>query len=203
VPTLLGESQRPYSEEIVMTPLYALWLPILVSAVIVYVVSTIIHMALPWHKSDYLKLPNEDKVMDALRPLAIPPGDYVVPRPASMKDMKSPEYVEKRAKGPVMVLTVIPPGPVAMGKHLVMWFIYSLVVGFFAGYVAAHALPPGTAYPEVFRFVGATAFMGYALAIWQMSIWYGRKWSTTIKTTIDGLIYALLTAGTFGWLWPH
>ncbi len=186
-----------------MTPLYALWLPILVSAVIVYVVSTIIHMALPWHKSDCSKLPNEDKVMDALRPMAISPGDYVMPRPASMKDMKSPQYLEKRTKGPVMVLTVLPNGPVTMGKHLVMWFIYSLVVGFFSAYVTAHALPPGAAYPVVFQLVGATAFMGYALAIWQMSIWYGRKWSTTIKTTIDGLIYALLTAGTFGWLWPH
>jgi uncharacterized membrane protein YeaQ/YmgE (transglycosylase-associated protein family) len=126
-----------------------------------------------------------------------------MPRPASMKDMKSPEYAEKRTRGPVIVLTVIPSGPVAMGKHLVMWFIYSLVAGFVAAYVAADALPPGAAYPAVFRLVGATAFAGYALAIWQMSIWYHRKWSTTIKTTIDGLFYALLTAGTFGWLWPH
>jgi len=187
-----------------MTPLYALWLPILVSAVLVYIVSTIIHMALPgWHKNDCPKVPNEDKVMDALRPLAIPPGDYVMPRPADMKDMKSPEYIEKRMKGPVMIFTVLPGGPVSMGKPLVLWFIYSLVVGFFAAYVASHALPPGAPYPTVFRMVGATAFVGYALALWQMSIWWGRKWSTTIRTTIDGLIYALLTGGTFGWLWPH
>jgi hypothetical protein len=186
-----------------MAPLYVLWLPILVSAVIVYIVSTIIHMLLPWHKDDYPKLANEDQVMDALRPLALPPGDYVVPRPASLKDINTPEYQAKRTKGPVVILTVIPPGPVAMGKNLVMWFAYSIVVGFFAAYVAAHALPPGAPYPAVFQLVGASAFMGYALAIWQMSIWYNRKWSTTIKTTIDGLIYALLTAGTFGWLWPR
>ena len=187
-----------------MTPLYALWLPILVSAVLVYIASTIIHMALPWwHKTDYPKLPNEDKVMDALRPFAIPPGDYVMPRPANMQEMKSPEYLEKRTKGPVMIFTVLPSGPVTMAKHLVMWFIYSLVVGLFAAYIAAHALPPGATYPTVFRMVGATAFAGYALALWQMSIWWGRKWSTTIKNTIDGLLYALLTAGTFGWLWPH
>jgi hypothetical protein len=36
-----------------------------------------------------------------------------------------------------------------------------------------------------------------------MSIWYSRAWINTIKSTIDGLIYALLTAGTFGWLWPR
>jgi len=187
-----------------MTPLYALWLPILVSAVLVYIASTIIHMALPgWHKKDCPKVPNEDKVMEALRPLAIPPGDYVMPRPADMKDMKSSEYIEKRTKGPVMIFTVLPGGPVSMRKPLVLWFIYSLVVGFFAAYIAAHALPPGAPYPTVFRIVGATAFVGYALALWQMSIWWGRKWSTTIRTTIDGLIYALLTGGTFGWLWPH
>jgi quinol-cytochrome oxidoreductase complex cytochrome b subunit len=55
----------------------------------------------------------------------------------------------------------------------------------------------------VFRFVGATAFMGYSLALWQMSIWYRRGWMLTIKSTIDGVIYAGLTAGIFGWLWPR
>ena len=66
-----------------MTALPALWLPILLSSVIVFVVSSVIHMALPWHKSDYPPIPNEDKVMDALRPFAIPPGDYMVPRPTT------------------------------------------------------------------------------------------------------------------------
>jgi hypothetical protein len=186
-----------------MTPLIALWLPILVSAVLVYIASTIIHMALPWHRDDYPKLPNETQALDAMRPLAIPPGDYMMPRPDSMKDLKSPEFVEKRTRGPVVIMTVLPSGPIAMAKHLVMWFAYSIVVGFFAAYLAAHTLPPGTPYPSVFRVVGCAAFMAYALALWQMSIWYGRKWSTTIKSTIDGLVYALLTAGTFGWLWPH
>jgi hypothetical protein len=55
----------------------------------------------------------------------------------------------------------------------------------------------------VFRFAGTTAFIGYSVALWQMSIWYRRAWSTTIKATVDGLIYALLTAGVFGWLWPR
>jgi hypothetical protein len=187
-----------------MTPLSALWLPILVSAVLVYVVSTIIHMALQWwHNTDYPKVPNEEKVMEALRPFALPPGDYMMPRPASMQECKTPEFIEKRTKGPVMIFTVLPGGPINMAKPLVLWFIYSLVVGFFAAYVAAHTLAPGTPYPVVFRIAGTTAFAGYALALWQTSIWYGRQWNTTIRYTIDGLIYALLTGGTFGWLWPH
>src|ERR1039457_4595121 len=112
------------SPEVIMTGLHALWLPILLSAVLVFVMSSIIHMVSPWHKGDYPKMPNEDKVMDALRPLAIPPGDYMVPRPADMKDMKSTEFAEKMNKGPVMVLTVMPNGPMAMGKTFVLWFIY-------------------------------------------------------------------------------
>jgi len=186
-----------------MTALHLLWLPILLSSVIVFVVSSIIHMALPWHKSDYPKVTNEDRVMDALRPLAIPPGDYMITRPSSREDMRSPEFAEKMRKGPVMMLTVMPNGPMSMGKNLVLWFLYSVVVGLLAAYVAGRALPVGAAYLHVFRFVGVTAFVGYSLALWQMSIWYRRAWSATIKATVDGLIYALLTAGTFGWLWPR
>jgi len=186
-----------------MTGLEGLWLPILLSAVIVFVASSILHTVLPWHHSDYPKMPNEDKVMEALRPLAIPPGDYMVPRPSTRADMRSPEFLDKMKKGPVMVVTVMPAGPFSMGRNLVLWFFYCVVVTLFSAYITGRALPAGAHYLQVFRFVGATAFMGYSLALWQMSIWYRRAWSTTIKATIDGLIYALLTAGTFGWLWPR
>ncbi len=185
-----------------MTGLAALWLPILLSAVVVFIVSSIIHMVLPWHKSDYPKMVNEDKVMEALRPLAIPPGDYFIPRPANTRDMRSPEFIEKMNKGPVMIFTVLPNGPARMARNLILWFAYSAVVGFFAAYIAGRALPAGSGYLQVFRFAGASAFLGYSAALWQMSIWYGRSWNSTIKATVDGLIYALLTAGIFGWLWP-
>jgi hypothetical protein len=186
-----------------MTGLSVLWLPILLSSVIVFFVSSLIHMLSPWHKGDYPRMPDEDRVMDALRPFSIPPGDYMTPRPTSRADLRSPAFAEKLAKGPVMVLTVLPNGPMSMGQNLVLWFIYAAVVGTFAGYIAGRALAPGASYLSVFRFVGATAFIGYSAALWQMSIWYRRSWLTTFKATVDGLIYALLTAGTFGWLWPR
>ena len=186
-----------------MTGLSALWLPILLSSVIVFVASSIIHMVLPWHKTDYPKVPDEDRVRNALRPFAIPPGDYMVPRCDDTKELRTPEFAEKLNQGPVIVMTVLPNGQWSMGRNLGLWFLYCAVVGVFAAYVAGRALPAGASYAHVFQFVGATAFIGYALALWQMSIWYRRAWSTTIKATIDGLIYALLTAGTFGWLWPH
>lgn len=186
-----------------MTALHLLWLPILVSAVFVFLASSVIHMLSPWHKSDYPKLPDEDKVMAALRPFALPPGDYMVPRPASRKDVGSPEFAEKLKNGPVMVVTVMPNGPFSMGRNLALWFVYCLVVGVFAAYIAGRALPVGEPYLHVYRFAGATAFIGYSLALWQMSIWYRRSWTTTIKATVDGLIYGLLTGGVFGWLWPR
>src|SRR5262245_24964586 len=186
-----------------MTGLDALWLPILLSAVIVFVASSIIHMGPFWHRGDYPPVPNQDKVQDALRPFAIPPGDYMLPRASNMKEMRTPEHMEKLNKGPVMVLTVMPNGMGSMAKNLVQWFIYLLVVSFFAAYIGSRALPPGTEYPRVFQLVGAAAFVGYALALLQTSIWYRRAWSVTFKSVFDGLIYGLLTGGTFGWLWPH
>jgi hypothetical protein len=185
-----------------MTALSSLWLPVLLSSVIVFVASSVIHMGPFWHRSDFPKLPNEDRLMDAVRPLGIPPGDYMVPRP-SPAEMSSPQFAEKIARGPVLLLTVMPNAMPSMKRNLLLWFDYCVVVGFFAAYVASRALAPGADYLRVFQFVGATSFIGYSLALWQLSIWYRRAWSMTIKSTVDGLIYSLLTAGTFGWLWPR
>lgn len=186
-----------------MTALTALWLPILLSAVFVFIASSIIHMLPLWHKSDYPAVPNQDQAADAIRPLSIPPGEYMLPRAKNMAEMKTPEFMERFKRGPVMILTVLPNQMASMGKPLVLWFLYSVVVSYFAAYIAGRALAPGAHYLEVFRFAGATAFIAYAAALWQMSIWFHRPWSMTIKSTFDGLIYALLTAGVFGWLWPN
>lgn len=185
-----------------MVPVTALWLPILVAAVLVFVVSSIIHMMLPYHESDFRKLPREDDVMDALRQFNIPAGDYLVPCPESRRDLRSAEFIAKRDRGPVVVMTTWPSGATGMAASLTMWFVYALVVGIFAGYLAGVALGPGAPYLAVFRFTGTVAFAGYSLALMQNSIWYRRGWGFTLKSMFDGLIYALLTAGAFGWLWP-
>lgn len=186
-----------------MVPLTSLLVPILVSAVIVFVASSIIHMLLRYHWSDVDTVPNEAGVMESLRRFNIPPGNYMMPRPVSPKDMKDPAFEEKRKQGPVALLTVLPAGPISMGKNLAQWFVYCAVIALFAGYVASRTLPPGALYLAVFRVVGTVAFIGFAGGLWQESVWWSRKWSTTLKATIDALIYALLVAGTFGWLWPR
>jgi len=189
--------------EVRMVPLVSLWLPIVLSAVIVFVVSSFIHMVLPFHKGDMRKVPREDEVMAALRPFKIPPGDYGLPLAGSMADMKSPEFLKKMNDGPVIFMTVVPSGPSSMGKSLVLWFLYAIIVSVFAAYIAGRALGPDANYLQVFRFAGCTAFTGYSLALLQQSIWYQRNWGTTLRSMFDGLIYGLLTAGTFGWLWPR
>lgn len=186
-----------------MVPVMSLWIPILVSAVIVFVASAIIHMVLPFHRNDLRRVPKEDEVQDALRRFNLPPGDYMVPRAGSSADMKNPQFIEKMKKGPVLMMTVMPPGPPSMATSLVLWFLNAIVVGIFAAYIAGRAVGPGGDYLQVFRFAGATAFLGYAFALLHDSIWFKRGWGMTLKFLGDGLLYGLLTGGTFGWLWPR
>ena len=186
-----------------MVPLSAVWLPILLSAVIVFVASSIMHMVLAYHKSDYRKLPDEDRVTDALRSAGATPGRVYSFPYYSFKEMKSAPVVEKLKRGPVGLLTVLPSGPPAMGRNLLQWFLYCIVIDIFAAYLASRTLAPGTAYLEVFRIVGTAAFLGFGAAHAQESIWAGRSWIVTFKHIFDSLIFALLTAGVFGWLWPR
>jgi hypothetical protein len=186
-----------------MVSLGALWLPILLSAVFVFIVSSIIHMVLKYHASDYRKLPNEDAVRAAVRAGSPPPGQYVTPHVADFKLMDTPEVKQKFVEGPVAVMYVRKPGETGMGPALVNWFLFSLVVSFFVAYITCHVLGPGTEYLQVFRVVGATAFLAYAAGQVPAAIWMGKPWSLALKEIFDGLVYGLVTAGTFGWLWPR
>ena len=185
-----------------MVGLMSLWLPILLSAVAVFVVSSIIHMLLPYHRSDYRTLADDDGVRAALRPFAIPPGDYVVPGVAPGEKWDSPARLEKLKEGPALMMTVFPNAVPAMGGQLALWFLYGLVVALVAGYVVGGLVGPGADYMLVHRYVATVAFAGYGLALLQNSIWYKRSWSTTVKSLCDALIYGLVTGGVFGWLWP-
>ena len=185
-----------------MNILAALWLPTLLSAVIVFVASSIMHTLLPYHRSDYQKLPDEDKVLPVLRGAGLKRGLYIFPF-ATHKEMKSPAVIEKYNQGPVGMMTIAPNGPPVMPKFLGLWFGYCLLVSFFVAYLAAHTVAPGAYYLRVFRVVGTAAFLAYGLGHLSDGIWKNQTFSFTIKEVIDGLVYALLTAGTFGWLWPR
>ena len=187
-----------------MSILATLWQPIILSAVFVFVLSAIIHMVLKYHNSDYAPLPNEDAVRAAIRSGNPAPGRlYVFPYAPGMKEMESPEMKQKFAEGPVGLLTLRRPGPVSMAPSLTQWFLFTLMVSIFVSYVAAHALPPDAQYLRIFRIVGVTAFLTYAVGQLPAAIWMGKPWPVAAKEVFDGLLYALVTAGTFGWLWPR
>jgi len=186
-----------------MITLIALWLPILLSTVAVFFASFLMHMVLTYHRSDYRKLPDEDRVMDALHNAGVVPGpNYYFPY-FPFKEMKSPAAVERLKRGPVGFLTVLPSGPPNMRKNLSQWFVYCAVISLVAAYMAAETLGPGTGFQDVFFVVSITAFLGYGAAHAQESIWGGRSWIVTLKHIFDSVIFAVLTAAVFGWLWPQ
>ncbi len=185
-----------------MVTLGELWLPILVSAVLVFVASAIIHMVLKYHNSDYTRLPNEDAVRAAIRAGNPAPAQYVIPYCTDMKEMEKPEVKQKYVEGPVAVLNLLRPGLPNMGKSLSQWFLFILVVSLFIAYIAAHAIPRGAEYLHVFRIVGAIGFLVYGMGQFPGAIWMGKPWRIALKEMVDGLVYGLVTAGTFGWLWP-
>lgn len=184
-----------------MTPFTSLLLPIVLSAVAVFLLPMLIHMT-PWHRSDYVRLPDEEGVMQALRGFRIPPNDYMVPYPGTGKEMQSPEYDAKRDAGPVMVLTVLPNGPWKIGRIMGQWFLFTLVISACMALVVGTILPPGGSRHAVFHHVAVISLLTYAMGAAPLSIWYDRKWSTTFRNGADSLLYALATGWIFMALWP-
>jgi hypothetical protein len=186
-----------------MVTLGALWLPILLSAVLVFFVSFLVHMVLRYHASDYNPLPNEDAVRAAIRAGNPPPRQYIIPYCANPKDMERTEIKQKFIEGPVGVLNLKAPAAPTMGPMLIQWFVFVLVVSLCVAYVACHTIDPGATYMDVFGMVGAVGFLAYAAGTVPAAIWMGKPWSVEVKEIFDGLLYGLVTAGTFGWLWPR
>jgi len=185
-----------------MVSITSLALPILLSAVFVFIASSVIHMVLKYHSKDFSGVPDEEGLMEAFRRTKVAPGDYCMPYAGSMEAMKSKEFCDKFAKGPVVTMTVSAGGTMNMGGQLGQWFLYTVVISLFTAYLTGRVLQGGAHYLDVFRVAGTVAFMGYAMALPPFSIWYKRNWGTTLRSMVDGLLYSLLTAGTFGWLWP-
>jgi hypothetical protein len=180
-----------------------LWLPILLSAVAVFLASSLIHMVVKWHASDYRALPNEDEVRAAVRKGSPAPGQYVLPHCADMKDMQTPAMLQKYQEGPVAMVVISPNGVPGIGASLAKWFVFSVVVAFMAAYLASRTMAPGTHYLQVFRVVGAVSFLAYGFGNVPQAIWMGKPWSIVLKDLADALIYGLLSGGVFGWLWPR
>jgi hypothetical protein len=186
-----------------MNALVTLWLPILLSAVVVFVISSLIHMLLNWHASDYGTFENEDAVRDAIRASNAAPGRYVIPRCKDMKDMASDAMKMKYAEGPVGHITLLPNGQPSMGKYLGMWFLWALVIAVVTGFIVSQIfdLNPARA-RAVAKLVGAITFIAHGFGTVTESIWSGRPWSQSVKYLVDAALYGVGSAAVFYWLWP-
>ena len=176
-----------------------LWLPVLVSAVVVFVMSALVWTVLPWHKKDYAKLGDEDAASAAMKGSA--PGSYVLPHVADPAEFKQESVKQRYEQGPNAFITIVPNGTPNMGPKLGLSFLFNVLVGIICAYLLSRFLDPSAPYLEVFRLTGTTAFIAYGVAYFQESIWFGRPWSLLAKNLFDALLYGLLTGGVFGWLY--
>jgi hypothetical protein len=183
-----------------MLSVWQVWLPILGSAIGVFVASSLVHMVLKCHNSDYRKLSNEDEARALLRPAT--PGMYFVPHCADMKELQKPENIQKFVEGPVAMITIRPSGKPSMGKPLMQWFLLNLFVSVIAGYVATKMVVPGASFLAVCRPISTITFMSYAAGSLSAGIWTGRSWPSVMKELGDAAIYAAVAACIFAWLWP-
>ena len=169
-----------------MVLIHELWLPILVSTVLVFAASNLVWMVLPHHKSDTRALPDESAVLDALGKQGLRPGLYRFPWARSMAEMKDPAFVAKLDKGPVGFVTVTPSGPFSMGRAMGLWIAYLVVIGACVAYLTGRVLPPGAHYLEVFRVAGTVAFLAYSGAQLPAAIWWGKPLGVAFKEILDG-----------------
>lgn len=186
-----------------MVHVYELWLPILISAALVFVMSSIIWMVFPWHRKDVSGGPDEASLLDALRRNKLAPGQYLVPHASDPLVRKSEEFQKKMAEGPVALITIYRPGRMEMGPLLTKWFIFLLVINASIAYLAGITMPVGSSYMQVFRMVGTAAFLAYGGAHAIYGIFWGRPWRVVWLDMMDAFIYACLIAGAFAWRWPR
>jgi hypothetical protein len=185
-----------------MNVITQLWMPILATAVLIFIASSLIHMVFKWHNSDYRQLGNEDAVRAALGANQPGPGQYIVPYCADMKEMQGEAMMKKYIDGPVAWITVLKNGAPNMGKSLALWFVYTLLIAAFAGWLAMQSYGAGANSRLAAHLVGMVSFLAYASGSVQLGIWMGKPWASVAKDVLDGAIYGTISALVFMWLWP-
>ncbi|MBI3712900.1 MAG: hypothetical protein HY253_08055 [Burkholderiales bacterium] len=182
--------------------LLQLWLPILATAVAVFVASSLIHMVFKWHNSEYRALPNEDEVRRALGNSDLTPGMYATPHCTDMKDMEGDAIQQQFREGPVAFITMRAPGAPEMGKYLAQWFLSNIAIAALCAFVAAQNFAAHHDAHQAGHMAGIVAMIAYGTGTIHESIWMGRPWSATMKNLLDALIYGVATALVFWQLWP-
>ena len=198
--------------------LLSLWLPILLSAAAVWIVSTIFGMPFLHHKNDWIGLPpappaphggSEDAFMDFIRTSGIKPGNYLFPDFRTREAMESEKVGKALKEGPVGHLSVWQP-PLSMGGKLAATFIVYLVVSTLIAYLASVTLPPPLktaggegGFAKVFQVVGTAGILAYSFSFIPSAIWFGAYKRAIVMSIIDGIVFGAITGAIFAWRWPH
>jgi hypothetical protein len=183
-------------------PFLSLWLPVVVAAVVVWIVSALIWMLLGYHAADFRKLPDEERLRALYSSGKVAPGQYVTPYWQDAKGRDDKEFMKRFDEGPVALLVVGRNGAPNMGRNMLLSFCFYFVVSFVVAYIARHTLQFGQDGHTVMRVTATIAIAIYALAGVPDSIWFYRPWSVTLKNGFDGVIYGLITGVIFMLLWP-
>ena len=185
-----------------MHAILQLWLPIVATAVLIFIASSLIHMVFKWHNKEYGQFSNEDEIRAAINAGKPAIGQYVLPHCLDMKDMQNEAMQHKFLEGPIGFITLRPNGPPKMGGSLLKWFIFSLALAAFCAVLAVQVLGLEADSHRAGHLIGMTSFLAYSAGSVQQGIWMGKPWSSVAKDILDGFIYGTISALTFMWLWP-
>ncbi|MDF1808105.1 MAG: hypothetical protein P1U42_00260 [Phycisphaerales bacterium] len=188
-----------------MVPLTDLILAILIASVAVFFASSMMWMVLPHHRKDFKFLEEKESgYIDAIKNLDIKPGLYMYPgcdHSKSQSDERKNAIKERWDAGPWGVLTVYPGKP-NFGMNLLKTFLTFLVITIFVAYITGIGVAPGADYMHVFRIAGTTAILGHCMGGLCGSFFMGKPTRFIITDFIDGIVYALVTAGIIASMWP-
>jgi hypothetical protein len=178
-----------------------LWLPILIAAVCVFFASSIIWMLLPYHKKDIQFLPNEQELTGKVSEMNITPGLYMFPNCQTSDEMRSDEFKQRFENGPWGIITVMGAKP-NFATNLLKTFIAYLVITIFVAYITAASIPAGAEYLAVFQIAGAAGVLGHCMGGLAGDFFLGKPTRFVFTGLIDGVIFALITAGVIASMWP-
>lgn len=180
---------------------FELWLPILVSSVVVFFASFLAWVVLPHHKPEIKKLEDEDGFLAMLKSADVPAGSYMFPMCTGGKEMKDPAYLKKLEEFPCGMLNVWQK-PRPMQVCLLGSFVTYLLIAVFVAYLAHFAFERGEAFMTIFRFTSAAAIAAHVLGTIPGGVWFGVQVRSMVTCAIDGIVFGLLTGLTFAWMWP-
>ena len=182
--------------------LLALWLPILLSAGAVWILSNLAWIALPHHRNDFVRLPDEDAFAEFVRRSHIPPGNYLFPDFRGREAMQSEKVAQAIEHGPVGHLSVWRT-PLTMGSRLVGTLVVHLVVSTLIAYLTRVALPGAEPFARVFQIAATAGVLAYCFSSIPNALWFGAYPRAIVAAFVDGIVYGLITGVLFAWNWPH